>query len=36
MFGGVLLLWTVKTRAEYEEYKAKIDNLIVDAVLREL
>ncbi|HEY8392527.1 MAG TPA: glycerophosphodiester phosphodiesterase family protein [Capillibacterium sp.] len=32
--GVPLLGWTVKTKAEYEEYKDKFDNLIVDAVLR--
>lgn len=34
--GVPLLGWTVKTRAEYEENRSKFNNLIVDAVLRQL
>ncbi|HHW12700.1 MAG TPA: glycerophosphodiester phosphodiesterase [Firmicutes bacterium] len=34
--GIPLLGWTVKNKAEYEEYKGKFDNLIIDAVLPEL
>ncbi|NLW60611.1 MAG: glycerophosphodiester phosphodiesterase [Firmicutes bacterium] len=34
--GVPLLGWTIKSKAEYEAYKAQFDNLIVDAILPEL